>query len=112
MDQDIEQYLNKYIEECLNSPGFSALNEEQKVEAQKQLEEYFNQLILETLINNLSQDQMNQLGQDADFESPETLDQLQLFAAQIPGFLMILEEQLKKSAESIKQTGQIPQEIV
>jgi hypothetical protein len=92
--QDIEQYINKYIEECLNAPSFISLNEEQKNQVKQQLGEYFNQLIIETLINNLS------------------LDQLQLFAAQIPGFLMILEEQVKKSTESIKQTGQIPQELV
>lgn len=72
-----------------------------------QLSDYFNQIILETLVYSLTDEQIKEI-EDIDFNNPEQVQELQLLAASIPGFIFIVEDVLKKEVEEIKKTGQIP----
>lgn len=108
MDQQIDQVINDLISSCMQSPMFASLNEQQKQETIKRLADRFYSVILETLVDNLNEEQLKAT-ENLDFNTPEAEQKLQIMAAEIPGFLFIMEDALKKEAEKIKQTGQVPQ---
>lgn len=108
MDQQIDQVINNLISSCMQSSMFVNLNEQQKQETNKRLADRFYSVILETLVDNLNEEQLKAT-ENLDFSTPEAEQKLQLMAAEIPGFLFIMEDALKKDAEQIKQSGQIPQ---
>lgn len=99
MDQEIENYLNSVVQDCLTA--VPALNKEQ-------LEDYFSQVILETLIYSLNDEQVKEI-ENLDFNSPEASEKIQLLAASVPGFILIVQDVLKQEVDQIKQAGQIPQ---
>lgn len=108
MDQQIEQYLNNLVQSTLQAPVFQSLNEDQKKETSEKIADYFNQVILDALIDNLTDSQLDQI-QGVDPNSPEFASKLEAFAGEVPGFAYTMQDQLSQEAEKIKQTGQIPQ---
>lgn len=99
MEQELQKYLDGLVGECLTA--VPSLNKDQ-------LGDYFNQIILETLVYSLTDEQIKEI-ENIDFNNPEQVQELQLLAASIPGFIFIAEDVLKKEIEEIKKTGQIPQ---
>lgn len=102
MEQEINRYINNLIHECLTVVPSLDRN---------QLEGYINQVVFETLVYSLSDDQVKGI-EDMDFNSPAGIGKLQLLAASTPGFMMILDEVLRKEVEHIKQSGQIPPSVL
>lgn len=99
MDKTITDFINSLVIKCMANPIFK--------DQKENLEKYFYQVMIETLIDNLSQQQIDQV-KDLDIKSPKMQQKLQLFAASIPGFIFILDEKLNSEASKISQTGQIP----
>jgi hypothetical protein len=98
MEEELQKYLDSLTEECLTSnPSLNRV----------QMNDYFNQVILETLIYSLNDEQIKQI-ENIDFNKPEDIQKLQLLAASIPGFIFIVEDILKQEVGQIKKTGQIP----
>lgn len=98
MEEELQKYLDGLVQECLTA--VPSLDKDQ-------LSDYFNQVILETLVYSLSDEQIKQI-ENIDFNKPEDVQELQLLAASIPGFIFIVEDVLKQEIEQIKRTGQIP----
>lgn len=98
MDEEIQKYLNTLMDETLKAQP--SLNK-------NALLDYYSDVILKTLVDNLSDEQLAEV-EKLDFESPEAESKLALLAAQIPGFIFKAEEVLKLASAQIKQTGQIP----
>lgn len=99
MDKITTDFINNLVEKCAANPAL--------VNQKANLENYFYRSMVETLIDNLNEEQLNQV-KDLDLNSNEAQEKLQLFAAQVPGFINILDEKLAKEAENISITGQIP----
>lgn len=109
IDKQINDYIESYVKECLeNVPSLASLAEWQKEEVAQKIRSYLYKSMVDTLIDKLDEGQLNQI-KDLDFASDEFAQKAELFAAQIPGFYLDLEEKLQKEVEQIKQTGQIPQ---
>ncbi len=110
-DQDINQKIDTYIQssidDCLNSPAFSSLTEDQKNQKKEELKKYFDELIVKTLITNLNEAQINEL-ENLNAESPEFEEKLSQFSSEIPGFAMIMDETFNKAVEQVKVQGSIP----
>jgi len=99
MEQELQKYIDGLVQECLRAvPTLD----------RTQLEDYFNQVILDTLIYSLTDEQIKEID-NIDFDNPEQVQELQLMAASIPGFIFIVEDVLKKEIEEIKRTGKIPE---
>jgi|SRR3989344_6253340 len=99
MDKQIIDFINGLVEKCAANPALADKKED--------LEAYFYRLMIETLIDNLTEDQVNQI-KDMDLKSPEAQEKMMLFSAQIPGFIFILDEKLQTDAENIAKSGRIP----
>lgn len=108
MDEQIELYINTLVDNCMQGPAFSGFGEDQKNEIRTKLTEYFNNIIVQTLLENLNEQQLQQL-ENMDFSTSEAAEKIALFASQTPNLLIIVDQKLQKEVMTIKQTGQIPQ---
>lgn len=100
MDNIVNNFVNNLVEKCLENPILAGKRQE--------LEDYFYQQAVFTLIDNLNQEQFDAI-KDLDPESQEALDKISQFASEIPGLVDIMDAKLGATAETIKTTGQIPQ---
>ncbi len=107
MDQQIEEYLNKLIEDILNSSHFAGFSEASKQELRQKVESYFYRVSLDAMIENLSDEQLQGM-EKMDPNSPDTEEKLTVLSAQIPNFAETLQKALEDAAEEIKKTGQVP----
>lgn len=106
LEKNIEEYIDGLVNEALGASVFASLSPEQKEEVKNKLYNHFYQVILDTTIDNLNEEQVSQL-EVLDPESPEMEEKIRLFAAQIPNLAQEMEQKLDEEVEKIKQTGQI-----
>lgn len=101
MDQKINAYLETLVLEVLNSPQMTNLSDEQKSEKAQKIRDHFNEVIFETLINNLSSEQLNTL-KNIGLESPQAQKKIEEYSSLIPSLSTKLEAALNAEAEKIK----------
>lgn len=102
MDDQFNQHINELVNKCLSAPTFANLSESQKQEAREKLENHFNLLVLNLLIDSLNEEQLAQV-ENLSADAPEMGEKFQEFASQIPGFAYVMEEKLKAEVQSIIQ---------
>lgn len=107
INQGINEYLQSLISECLQAPGFMNLSPEQKNNLANQIRAYFDQAVMETLVNRLDEQQFSQI-EDLDPNSPEMAEKVQILASQVPGLAQDIENRLRQNTEFIKQNSHLP----
>lgn len=108
VNENIEEYINSLVAQCLQAPGIVNLPQEQKDSFAGQVQDYFSQATLETLVNRLDGEQLSQI-ENLNPVSPEMIEKIQQLAAQVPGLAGELEARLQKDVEFIKVNSAIPQ---
>ena len=107
MDEQFQTYLNKQLDELMSSSHFATLNEEQKNQKRAELEDYFYDLILDTLVDNLNDDQLDQLN-NADLTAESSTQLISELASQSPTFIFQAQDKIDKALEHLNQTGTVP----
>lgn len=107
VNENIEEYINGLVAECLQAPGLSSLPLDQKEEFSKQLEEYFYQTAFEVTVEKMTGEQFSQI-ENLEPGSPEMIEKVQVLAAQVPGLADDLEKKLQEDVAYIKQNSNIP----
>lgn len=108
MDQDMNEILNKYVEDCLNSSLFAGKTEDEKTQLREKLTTHLQGVILHALVDSLNIEQLerfNQIDPNSD-EAPVIVEQL---ASEVENFVGIADEAMKKEVENIKQSGNVPE---
>lgn len=108
VNQNIDEYINGLVAECLQAPGIVNLSPDQKNEFAQQVQSYLSQVTIETLVNRLNGEQLSQI-ENLDPTSPEMAEKIQQLAAQIPGFADDLEKKFQEAVSYIKQNSKIPE---
>jgi hypothetical protein len=109
MDPQIDQFLNDFAEKTLAGPGFIAFAPKEKEEFKNQLLEYFSDLIFDTLLRSLNDEQISQLQVFPDLGSDEAQQKIAEMSASVPGFIFILQDRFEKASAEIGRTGRIPE---
>lgn len=109
MDPQIDKFLNDFADKALAGPGFIAYAPKEKEEFKGKLLDYFSDLIFDTLLRNLNDDQIAQLNAMPDLGSQEAQDKIALMSASVPNFIFILQDRLEKVSTQIGQSGKIPE---
>lgn len=107
MDKIFEEFIEKLVSECLQGDKFSSLSEKEKIETAEKLRDYFYNVVIDSLLDQISEDQLAEI-KDLDAKDPKMAEKLTQFAAALPGFGFYLEDKLKKEMDLILQNGQIP----
>lgn len=106
MDKKLEGYIDSLVLEILASPNFAALPEDQKQQYAVKIKDHFNNIIFDTLLNNLNTEQLNTL-KNLGLSSPEAQIKMEEFSAEIPNFATLLENALKKEVEFLKNKPEL-----
>ncbi|MEK7617270.1 MAG: hypothetical protein AAB414_04390 [Patescibacteria group bacterium] len=101
------KFLENLVSECLKSDKLAFLPDKEKKEIEGKIRNHFNDVTINTLVEQLTDEQVNQI-KALDPKDPKVQELMAQFAAGIPGFAFVLEERLKKEMDSILQSGQIP----
>ena len=112
MDPKIEKYLNDFADKALTGPGFIAFAPKEKQEFRVKLVDYFSDLIFDTLLQNLNENQLQELHGMQDLGSDESQQKIALMSASISGFIFILQDRFEKASEEIGRSGKIPESAV
>lgn len=107
MDKAFEDFIENLVNECLQGAKFAYLSDGEKKEITQKLRDHFYSLTIDTLIDQLSDDQISQI-KALDPKDPKMQELMSQFAASIPGFAFVLEDKLKNEMDNVLQTGQIP----
>lgn len=107
--QNIDEYLESLVSECLQAPGVVNLPQEQKDAFAEQVRDYLSQASLEVLVEKLTEEQFSQI-ENLEPGSPEMVEKIQVLAARVPGLAESLEERFKKDVDYIKQNSRIPEQ--
>lgn len=106
MDEKLNSYIEAKVLEVLQTPNFSGLTEEQKSTTAEKIRDLLNTTILDTLIDNLTPEQLDQI-KDIPADSPQMADKIEEFASQIPLFITTLEEVLNQKVGEVKNNPSI-----
>lgn len=101
MDKKIDIYIEARVLEVLSLPSFSQMPQEQKTTIAEKLRDLFNTVILDTLIDSLSAEQLDQI-KDISPESPQMEDKIEEFASQIPFLITKFENALNVKVAEVK----------
>lgn len=107
IDQNIDEYLNSLVADCLQAPGLATLPQEQKDVFAQQIKDHFYQAALEVLVNRLNEEQFRQI-EHLDPASPQMAEKIQQLASQVPGLYKDIEQRLQQDVAYIKQNSKIP----
>lgn len=107
MEMDITSYIDNLIFDCLQLPLFSHLSEDQKTEATYKLRDYFYFAVAETVLNKLTEKQVQELTQFS-LEDPLLEEAMAHILAQIPFLKETVEQRLDRDFEIIRQTATLP----
>jgi len=106
MDKKLAGYLDSLVSEVLTSTDFVNLPEDQKQQYAVKIKDHFNNVVFDTLLNNLNSEQLNIL-KNLGLNSPQAQVKIEEFSAEIPNFATLLENALKKEVESLKNNPQL-----
>lgn len=105
--QNIDEYLESLVADCLQAPEIITLPQEQKDAFAGQVRDRFSQVTLEVLVDRLNAEQFSQI-ENLEPGSPEMVEKIQQLAAQVPGLADAIETRLQKDVAYIKQNSKIP----
>lgn len=95
----IKDTINKVLAEL----NVNDLSEDDKYVVMAQLTEHFNKIIIETVLNNLNDEQLKEFKDMVDLEDPEKMDEgIALIVAKIPAINFKIEEALNEEISHIK----------
>lgn len=109
MDPQIDKFLNDFADKALAGPGFIAYAPKEKDEFKLKLLDYFSDLIFDTLLRSLNDEQVAELNALPDLGSDEAQEKIALMSASVPNFIFILQDRLEKVSAEIAQSGKIPE---
>jgi hypothetical protein len=101
MDEQLTQLLEGLADQVLASPQYASLPEDQKQAKKEEILEELNSVILDSMVDNLSDEQVLEL-QNLDPNSPDMEAKLTEYSATIPDFLNILQTALNTKVEELK----------
>lgn len=101
IDQQINDYIEGLVADCINSPAFINLSPDRKKQIEDSIRDHLYKVIVEIVIGALDKDQFSQI-ENLDPGSKEMADKIRDFASKIPGLHKIIEENLDREVAGIK----------
>lgn len=94
-------YIETSVKGVLDSPGYLTLGGDEREKLTESLKEHFGDMILETFMNRLTDDQAKEVQNN--LSNPSILEEkFAEYAAQIPELAQDIEDRLGREAEMLK----------
>ncbi|MDD5416267.1 MAG: hypothetical protein PHE48_04715 [Candidatus Daviesbacteria bacterium] len=100
-DQQINEYIEGLVSDCINSPVFVSLSPDRKQQMTDSIRDHLYKVIAEIVIGALDKEQFSQI-EHLEPGSVEMANKIQDFASKIPNLHKIIEDRLTREVEGIK----------
>ncbi|MDD5147759.1 MAG: hypothetical protein PHV63_04415 [Candidatus Daviesbacteria bacterium] len=100
-DQQINEYIEGLVSDCINSSVFVNLSPDRKKQTTDSIRDHLYKVITEIVIGALDKEQFSQI-ENLEPGSVEMTDKIQDFASKIPGLHKIIEDRLAQEVADIK----------
>lgn len=97
----VDEYIESLVTQCLLIPKYANLPADQQQQAKDQLTDRFYNLILDTVVDKLNDDQVAELSALPP-QSPEMEAKIEQFSALIPNLMQDMQTALIKEVEVIR----------
>ncbi len=98
-----DEYIDSLISDVLSSPGYKDLSEEKKLSIKEKLEDHFQSLVIDTTLNRLTKDQMQELKKVMEEDESKMEEKMEEFASTIPLLAADIESRLDQEVEALKR---------
>lgn len=102
MNQKINSYLESLVLEILQIPEFVKLSDEQKSRVAEKLRDHLNNVILDTVIDKLTPEQITSI-KDIPADSSQMEEKMEEFTSTMPFLIKDLEVRLDQKVSEIKK---------
>jgi len=103
MHSNTGEHINALVSHVMDHPSYAVLPESEKKEIQTKLEGHFRMVMIDTVLNRLTDEQAGELKRllDSDLEAAE--QKMVEFSAGIPTLSVEMEERLEREMEALKK---------
>lgn len=103
MQQQLQSYIDSFILGVLSEPRIASLPEDEQSKLRSQFQDRFDELILDTLLNRLNDDQVKEL--QGKLTDPTALEEkIAEYSALVPGLAEDLQHRLDREFTFIKSS--------
>lgn len=102
MDEKLDAYIESLVLGIMADPELSNLPQQEKDQYAQRLRDHFNKLIMDTLLNRLSPEQLAEIEKLKDNQE-EMENKIEEYAASVPNLAKDIEERLNREVEAMKQ---------
>lgn len=102
MEQNITNYIENFVQDILNLPQFASLPQDQKETLEENLRGKFYDVVLDTTIDNLTDEQVLQL-ENIPPDSPQMRQKIEEFTSTLPYLAKEIENKLTQAHQQLKQ---------
>ncbi|MCL4365809.1 hypothetical protein M1437_01110 [Patescibacteria group bacterium] len=106
MDKKINAYFESLVSKALSLPMFSNMPLEQKEAKAEKIRNYLDDIVIDTVLENLNLEQLNDIKSLA-VNSSEMESKITEYSSTIPNFAGILENKLNQAVAAIEQNPQV-----
>lgn len=97
-----DEFISSLLEEIMAKPGYRKLDQEEQKKIQEQISDHFREMVLDTLISRLNEEQRQEISGSLEQGSEVVEAKITKLASGVPGFLEDVEERLRNEAELFK----------
>ena len=102
MDEKLDAYIESLVLGIMADPGLNILPQQEKDQYAQKLRDHLHKLILDTLLNRLSPEQLAEIEKIKDNQE-EMENKIEEFAISIPNLAQDMEDRLNREVEMMKQ---------
>lgn len=103
VNQNIDEYLNTLVAECLQAPSVAAFTLEQKQVFAAKVRDRLYEAALEVLVERMDEKEFSQI-ENLDPNSLEMVEKIQFLGTQVPGLAEEMEKRFRLEVELLKQS--------
>lgn len=98
----MDAYIESLVTAVMVTPELAAMAEQEKEQYKQKLRDHFHSLIIDTLLNRLSPEQLSEVEKIKD--QPQALEEkIEEYAVSVPNLAQDIEERLGREVEAMKQ---------
>lgn len=102
MDQELTNYIDKLVAECMSIEAFAQLSEQDKEDYSAAVKRQLQIVIFQTLLDNLTPYQLREI-ENLDFADPASDIKVAELSGSIPNFAILLHDALDQEVQKIIQ---------
>ncbi|MGM0439062.1 MAG: hypothetical protein ACQEP3_01350 [Patescibacteria group bacterium] len=102
MEENLENFIDKKVEEILASPSYKNIEEDKRKSLKKEIQDHLERMVIETFVNRLSEEEAEDLNKLMQKDGSRAHKKLKELAFSTPELANDLEQRINREVEKFK----------